>query len=326
MATMVQPNIPKLTDATAKAALSNAEKTVLKEFWKKDKKALYTIFQGVDESTLEKISEAKTSKEACEILQKSFQGVEKVKKVRLQVHFKLTCSGLTSMMMQAIRKRRYKVIYPLATVLVVAILYVAAMAFEVATEVDEDVEGGLSIEARILKVFNHLVVVKILEAEEEVDFNECRAPKVEEKSHFAAAKEEKYVGSAMFLTYKGDKKGKKNIWYLDSGASNHMSGHKDLFTEIDETVTGEVTFGDSSKIPVKGKGTITIMTNNGDKKYINDVYYIPSLKSNIISLDQLVEKGYNIQMHDNSLTIKNQVQELIANVEISNNRIFTLDM
>ncbi|XP_074337764.1 uncharacterized protein LOC141705328 [Apium graveolens] len=76
---------------------------------------------------------------------------------------------------------------------------------------------------------------------------ECRAPKVEERSHFATAKEDKDVGSAMFLTYKGDEEGKKNVWYLDSGAINHMSGHKDLFTEIDETVKKEVTFGDSSK-------------------------------------------------------------------------------
>ncbi|WOG95118.1 hypothetical protein DCAR_0314420 [Daucus carota subsp. sativus] len=155
---------------------------------------------------------------------------------------------------------------------------------------------------------------------------ECRAPKVEERSHFAEAKEDKDVGSAMFLTYKGDEGGKKNTWYLDSGASNHMTGHKELFTEIDDTISGEVTFGDSSKIPVKGKGTVTIMTKKGEKKYINDVYYIPALKNNIISLGQLVEKGYNIQMQDNSLIIKNKAQELIANVEMSNNRLFTLDM
>nr|XP_017233138.1 PREDICTED: uncharacterized protein LOC108207189 [Daucus carota subsp. sativus] len=67
------------------AVLSDAEKTALKDSKKKDQRALYTIIQGVDESTFEKISNAKTAKDAWEILQKSFQGVEKVKKVRLQV-------------------------------------------------------------------------------------------------------------------------------------------------------------------------------------------------------------------------------------------------
>ncbi|XP_074373429.1 uncharacterized protein LOC141713753 [Apium graveolens] len=59
---------------------------------------------------------------------------------------------------------------------------------------------------------------------------ECRPPKVEERSHFTAAKEDKNVHTAMFLTYKEDEESKKNVWYLDSGASNHMTGHKDLFT------------------------------------------------------------------------------------------------
>ncbi|XP_074378564.1 uncharacterized protein LOC141720109 [Apium graveolens] len=155
---------------------------------------------------------------------------------------------------------------------------------------------------------------------------ECRAPKVEERSHFTAAKEDKDVGTAMFLIYKGDEESKKNVWYLDSGATNHMTSHKYLFMEIDETISGEVTFGDSLKIPVKEKGTITIMSKNDEKKYINYVYYIPALKNNIISLGQLVEKGYNIQMQDNSLIIRNQVRELIADVEMSKNCLFTLDM
>ena len=68
------------------------------------------------------------------------------------------------------------------------------------------------------------------------------------------------------------------------------------------------------------------MSKKGEKKYINDVYYIPATKNNIISLGQLVEKGYNIQMQNNSLIIRNQARELIANVEMSKNRLFTLDM
>ena len=40
-----------------------------------------------------------------------------------------------------------------------------------ATVVDEDEEGSPSIEARILKAISHLVVVKISETEDEVDFN-----------------------------------------------------------------------------------------------------------------------------------------------------------
>ena len=50
------------------ATFTSTEKIILKETRKKDKKALYTIIQGVDESTFEKTSEPKTSKSAWEIL------------------------------------------------------------------------------------------------------------------------------------------------------------------------------------------------------------------------------------------------------------------
>ncbi len=50
----------------------------------KDKRALSFIYQGVDDANFEKIARATTAKEAWEILQNSFKGGDKVKRVRLQ--------------------------------------------------------------------------------------------------------------------------------------------------------------------------------------------------------------------------------------------------
>lgn len=106
---MIQPQIPKLTktnydnwsilmkvllgsqnlweiveygydEPDSDATLNENQRNALKNVRKKDKKTLFFIYQGVDEGTFEKISDAKSSKPACEILQKSFQGVEKEKK------------------------------------------------------------------------------------------------------------------------------------------------------------------------------------------------------------------------------------------------------
>jgi hypothetical protein len=45
------------------------------------------------------------------------------------------------------------------------------------------------------------------------------------------------------------------IWCLDTGANNHMTGHKHLFAEMTE-LEGSVSFGDASKVEVKGKGNV----------------------------------------------------------------------
>lgn len=43
-----------------------------------------------------------------------------------------------------------------------------------------------------------------------------------------------------------------NIWYLDNGASSHMTGFKLKFLELNEEISGEVSFGDGSTVSIKG--------------------------------------------------------------------------
>ena len=45
-------------------------------------------------------------------------------------------------------------------------------------------------------------------------------------------------------------------WYLDSSASNHMTGSKEAFSELDDDVTDTVKFGDGSRVAIRGRGTI----------------------------------------------------------------------
>ena len=53
------------------------------------------------------------------------------------------------------------------------------------------------------------------------------------------------------LAYKGDEASGQKSWYLDSGATNHMYGHRSMFAEFDESVEGQISFRDSSKILIK---------------------------------------------------------------------------
>jgi len=68
----------------AMMALTNAERTLLKDKKKKDNKALGLIQQSLDGVILSKVSNAEYSKEAWDILESCYQGVAKVNNVKLQ--------------------------------------------------------------------------------------------------------------------------------------------------------------------------------------------------------------------------------------------------
>lgn len=95
----------------------------------------------------------------------------------------------------------------------------------------------------------------------------------------------------------------ENIWCLDNGASNHMTGDERYFSEINRAITGKVRFGDDSRIDIKGKGSISFVDMNGESRRMTDVYYIPDLTSNIISLRQATEAGCDIRMRGDQLTM-----------------------
>ena len=94
-------------------------------------------------------------------------------------------------------------------------------------------------------------------------------------------------------------KGKnEDIWFLDSGCSNHMAGKISMFSMIDENVKSQVTLGTDSKVSVMGKGRVSVLTKKGEKKSISDVYYVSGMKCNLLSIGQLIQKGYNIFFED----------------------------
>ena len=96
--------------------------------------------------------------------------------------------------------------------------------------------------------------------------------------------------------------------------------------ELNESVSENVAFGDESKIEVKGKGNILIYLKNGEHQFISNVYYVLNMKSNILSLGQLLEKGYDIRLKDNNLSIRDNASNLIAKVPMSRNRMFVLNI
>ncbi|KAG7568389.1 Zinc finger CCHC-type [Arabidopsis thaliana x Arabidopsis arenosa] len=119
---------------------------------------------------------------------------------------------------------------------------------------------------------------------------------------------------------------KENIWYLDNGASNHMTGILAYFSKLDESITGKVRFGDDSRIDIKGKGSITFVAKNGERRILHDVYYILDLKSNILSLGQATESGCDVRMKGDNLTLYDKDGKLLVKALRSRNRLYKVSL
>ena len=55
----------------------------------------------------------------------------------------------------------------------------------------------------------------------------------------------------------------ENTWYLNTCVSNHVSGNRNMFVELNEYVNGSAAFEDDSKVPVKSKGNIFFRAKDG---------------------------------------------------------------
>jgi len=95
----------------------------------------------------------------------------------------------------------------------------------------------------------------------------------------------------------------EGAWVLDTGATNHMTGCRSALATLDESVWGAVRFGDGSTVEIQGLGAIAIAGKNSDHRVLTEVYYIPSLKCNIVSLGQLEEAGCRVEIDHGIMTV-----------------------
>ena len=84
-----------------------------------------------------------------------------------------------------------------------------------------------------------------------------------------------------------------NIWYIDSGASSHMTGQKRFFRDLQEGGTGiHVELGDDARYRAQGVGTVSFERESDKTLSFADVLYVPGLTKNLILVSTLEDKGY----------------------------------
>ena len=67
-----------------------------------------------------------------------------------------------------------------------------------------------------------------------------------------------------------------------------MTVNKSLFSSLDSSVVTNIKLGDGFLVPTKGIGNIPVLTKKNEKKFIHEVFYVPHLNVNLISIGQLL--------------------------------------
>ncbi|XP_070676307.1 uncharacterized protein [Malus domestica] len=76
------------------------------------------------------------------------------------------------------------------------------------------------------------------------------------------------------------KKG-EDIWYVDNGCSNRMTGRENLSVNIDKSVNAKVETGTWKLVDMVGNGDLLVETKQG-KRYIKETMLVPGLKENLL--------------------------------------------
>lgn len=138
------------------------------------------------------------------------------------------------------------------------------------------------------------------------------------------SKEQEWDGN-MFYACHNESEQKNDVWFLDSGCSNHMTGDESIFVEIDGSLNFQVKMGNGTLVQAKGNGTIDVETKKGTK-YIGGVLLVPDLEQNLLSVGQLVEHGNSISFEKDCCKIfdKKRTNQVVAKVKMEKNRNFSL--
>ncbi|XP_068466836.1 uncharacterized protein [Phaseolus vulgaris] len=113
-------------------------------------------------------------------------------------------------------------------------------------------------------------------------------------------------------------------WLIDSGCTNHMTYEKKLFKELKPSKISKVKIGHGGHISVKGIGTIVVATHSGTKT-ITDVLYVPNIDQNLLSVGQLLQKGFKVFFEDNHCLIKDATGQDLFKVQMRD-KSFSLDL
>ncbi|CAL5425341.1 unnamed protein product [Camellia sinensis] len=98
--------------------------------------------------------------------------------------------------------------------------------------------------------------------------SEC--PSWDKEANYAELGEEEEMLLMSYVEMTGARR--EDVWFVDSGCSNHMCGDKSLFCDLNEDFRQRVKLGNNTRMAVLGKGTVRL-TVSGFTHVVSEVFF-----------------------------------------------------
>jgi hypothetical protein len=96
-----------------------------------------------------------------------------------------------------------------------------------------------------------------------------------------------------------------DMWFVDNGASCHMTGCKEFFTRLQEGgVNLVIELRDDRCYKAQGVGTVLFQRESGKPLQFADILYVLGLKNNFILVSTLEDKGNEVNFYNGRVFIR----------------------
>ncbi|KAL0433336.1 UNVERIFIED_CONTAM: hypothetical protein Slati_2667900 [Sesamum latifolium] len=114
---------------------------------------------------------------------------------------------------------------------------------------------------------------------------------------------------------------KEDEWIIDSGCSHHVTGNDSLFSELHQhNGEGVIVTADNSTYPVAKEGVVEISSNNMKPVKLNDVFHVPGLKRNLVSVSQITSSGKHVLFGPNDVKILDNLDSIAVDIVFTGER------
>ena len=117
------------------------------------------------------------------------------------------------------------------------------------------------------------------------------------------------------------------VWYLDSGASFHMTGNKKFFSFLEEkNLQMHTKMGDDERYNSNDVGIVTFQIKWGNPLTLKYFMHVPSLKKNLVYVSMLEDHGYDVIFSEGKVFLPHKDTRQVKNIGVRVKTLYKMDV